>query len=661
MHARALTRGKRPGTDSARNEPGIVVSDMSLQTKVGILILAVFLAYGALNYGVQRIFILPSFQVLERQEAQKNMDRVVQAIERETNHLSATASDWAFWDDTYQYIVDHNDGFREGNLNASALANLKVNLLYLFDTGQQRVWGMALDQQTREEIPLPELAGERLAADHPLLALPEPDSEVVGLLTTAQGPLLVAAKPILTSAQTGPARGSLVFGLFLDGAAIAEQARVDLTVLPIMGKPLPPEQAAVVGELGDKGESIIREGDGVDQVYRVLPDLLGRPALLLRVDVPKAISAQGQSAIRYAQISLLVVGLLILTVLLIGLRTLVVKPVSRLTAHAVAVGEQGDLTARLSLARQDEIGVLAREFDRMVERLAEARKRLVDQSFQAGIAELASGVLHNIGNAITPLKVRVASVSTAFHQAPTADLQTVLTELAGGKAPPERRRDLEQFAALAGREVATTVDKGIEQLAGIERQVDHVHKILADQERFSRAARVVEALSVDALVRESAQLLDDGLRHALRLELDAGLVAAGAVMGSHAALQQILVNLLKNAAEAVQENTSSPDRGCIVVDATTELSGGQPVVHLRVMDNGIGIRPEDLPHIFERGFSTKSRTSSGLGLHWCAVTVNAMGGRLSAESSGIGQGTCVHLLLPRVKLQHSPLTAESRG
>ena len=124
---------------------------MSLQIKVIGLVLTVFVAFGAFDYGVQRLFILPSFQTLEREEAQKNMDRALQAIERETNHLSATASDWAFWDDTYQFIMDRNDAFREANLNAKALGNLKVNLLYLFDAAQQPAWGIAYDHRAEEE------------------------------------------------------------------------------------------------------------------------------------------------------------------------------------------------------------------------------------------------------------------------------------------------------------------------------------------------------------------------------------------------------------------------------------------------------------------------------------------------------------------------------
>jgi signal transduction histidine kinase len=79
------------------------------------------------------------------------------------------------------------------------------------------------------------------------------------------------------------------------------------------------------------------------------------------------------------------------------------------------------------------------------------------------------------------------------------------------------------------------------------------------------------------------------------------------------------------------------------------------MVHLQVADNGVGIDPTQLTRIFERGFSTKTR-ASGLGLHWCAVTAMAMDGRLYAESAGIGQGACLHLLLPRAPDRPAPAT-----
>lgn len=618
---------------------------MSLQSKVISLILVVFLAYGALDYGVQRWFILPSFQALEQEEAQRNMDRAVQAIQREAQHLAVSATDWATWDDTYQFVQDHNDAYREANLNLEALKSLKVNVLNIVDTSGRIVWGKTYDLHGEEELVLPELPGDRWPADHPLLALPGINSEVNGLLLTARGPLLMVAKPVVTSNREGPIRGSVIFGRLLNNAEIARQTEVRLTFSVLDGQPLGPEETAVVSELGDSDGTLIRESGEVDQVYRVLPDLFGKPALLLRVETPKAITARGQAAIRFALLSLLGAGLVILLVLMLGLRRMVLTPIQRLTKHAVAVGQSSDLTARLTLARRDELGMLAREFDRMVERLAATRRALVDQSYQSGIAEMASGILHNIGNAITPLKVRVVNLGDALRAAPAAELRLALTELADPNTPPDRRQDLERFVDLAGQELATVVNDATSELDGVMRQVDHVQQILGDQERFSRAARVLEPVLVLDLVRESVQVLGDEWRQGIRLEMGDGLHTVDALLGSRVALQQILVNLLKNAAEAIRERAPA-EGGHIRVDAASEGHEGREMVHLRVADNGIGIAPEHLTRIFERDFSTKPR-GSGLGLHWCAITALAMEGRLYAESAGIGQGACLHLLLPR--------------
>lgn len=625
---------------------------MSLQSKIIHLIFLVFLAYGVLSYEVQRRFILPSFLELEREEAVKNMDRAVQTIERETQHLAISATDWAFWDDTYQFVQDHNEAYHAANLNTPTLEGLKVNLFYLFDGARQPIWGLTYDLENEEEIALPGLV-ERLAAS-PLTGLTEPGAEVRGLLSTVRGPLLIAARPVLTSNREGPVRGAMLLGRFLNAAAIAEQVRLQFQATVLGDAPLAPEQAAIVAELGDRGEILIRADAEVDHVYRILPDLFGQPALLLRLETPKAISARGQTAIRFALLSLLGAGLAILALLMLGLRRMVLAPLQQLTEHAVAVGRSGNLTARLTLDRRDELGMLAREFDQMVERLAEARKALIDRSYQSGVAEMASGVLHNIGNAVTPLKVRVANLESGLREAPAAELQMALAELADPTTQADRRDDLEQFVNLAGREIAAALDKAREQLAGIARQIEHVQRVLNDQERFSRAARVLEPVPVAELVHESVDLLGDYWRREFQVELNPSLTAVGAVLGSRVALQQILVNLLKNAVEALREQAPPPGTGRVVVDASPEFNDGCAMVRLCITDNGIGIPPEHLPRIFARGFTTKSRLSSGLGLHWCAVTATTLGGGIQAESAGVGQGARLILRLPQARSQSEP-------
>jgi sensor domain CHASE-containing protein len=161
---------------------------MSLSVKVISLILFSFLVYGILDYGVQRMFILPNFISLEQEESLKNMDRAVQTIQRETENLGSSATDWSTWDDTYQFAQDRNDAYRESNLNEQALNSLKVNILYILDADQQKIWGMAYDLDSQQEITISGLT-EQLGNIH----LTDPEAKVEGVLVTGHGPILISA------------------------------------------------------------------------------------------------------------------------------------------------------------------------------------------------------------------------------------------------------------------------------------------------------------------------------------------------------------------------------------------------------------------------------------------------------------------------------------
>ena len=632
---------------------------MSLQSKVIGLIITVFLIYGTFSYTVQSRLIMPSFTAIERENALEDMDRVFFEIQCETRHLLTSATDWAAWDESYQFVQDHNNAFREMNLNDTGMSSLAVNLLYFFDAARNQVWGRTLDLAAKEAIPIA-LFPATLPEGHPLAALSTVDSEATGLLLTELGPLLIVAKPIVTSQNQGPIRGTVVMGRFLNAAtiaAISRQTGVKLTVSLAQNPGLPPESAAVLAELGAFGKSLIREEVNQNQVYRLFPDLFGQPALLIRVDVPRKISARGQMSVDYALLSMLGAGLFTLSLLVIGLRGLVLTPLRRMTQHMIAVGQQGDLTNGLVLARRDEFGLLAHEFDRMTQRLVKTRAALIDQSYQSGVAEMAGGLLHNIGNAMTPLKCRVMNLSGAIRTAPIAELRMTLTELADIDTPPDRRGDLEQFLELAGLEVVTLLDSAVVQLAKVDQQVEYIRKILNEQERFSRASRVLEVLPVAGLVHEALELCNGALPSQIHIEPSPELAAVGAMVGSRVAVQQILINLLKNAVEAIAIHSLPLGTGRIALKASLESGTGGDRVHLRVIDNGVGVSPESLSHIFERGFSTKTRTTSGIGLHWCAITALAMGGKVYAESAGVGQGTCLHLLLPHAKSPPASLLA----
>jgi len=619
---------------------------MNLGFKIGGITLSAFALAIALGYGIQRSLVLPSFYALEREEATKSLERVVETLSRDLSQLAVSTADWSYWDEMYRFAAADGDyaEFTASTLNLAAVETLHVHVMGVYGLDGQRIWGATVDPTSNDSFDVGELAADALSADHPLLRFAGAEDRVAGLWPSPQGALLVASSQILMSDRSGPPIGTVLLGRLLDDAAvlaIAEQTRLALTIEPWSGAapagpwiPSPTLRRSPI-EVRASAEGIAAEA--------VLADATGRPLLVARTITPPAISARGEQAVATALVSTTATALILLLLLLLTLNRLVIMPIGHLTAHAVRVGEADDLRTRLALHRRDEIGALARAFDRMTDRLAETRRHLMEQSFDSGKAELASGVLHNIGNVITPLVVRLVDLQDTLKAAPAAELTLAIAELGRADGDGERRRDLGRFVELAGANVAGLTTRARDELAAITQQVHHVQRILGDQERHSRTTQVIERIDLADLVREGIEMLTPAMRSRLVIHDDGGLTAAGNVLGSRVALQQVVSNLLINAAEAIATRDVGPGR--LWIDARPAATG-RDLVDVRFTDDGIGMDAGELNRLFERGFSTKKRSGSGLGLHWCAVTVHAMGGHMRAESPGHGHGCTMHLVLP---------------
>ncbi len=620
---------------------------MSIRSKVLLMVLSVFALSAALVHIIARLVILPPFGALEREEAGKDVARAVDVLERDVQLLAPSVADWSIWDDLYRFVGERDPAFIDANLAPSTLDDLRVDYFAVYDRAGERVWASTREPSGGGAVRLGELDEPRLPEGHVLLC-GDTTRERAGLYRAGEHVLWVAAHAILTSEGEGPSRGTVVMARFLDEAAakrIAQQTRLAVSIQSIEGaaaSAIRSIEGASATQIG-RSDVALDEGPDVTRGSALLADLSGRPVVRVEVTAPRDISRRGEAAFLAATLSLLGSAVALAAAVFLILRIVVVRPIADLTRYAIGVGAHPHLRDVPALARKDELGVLAREFARMVERLAELRRSLVEQSYHSGVAEMASGVLHNIGNAITPLKVRVLTLADALQRPPLAELGLALDELEKGAAEPGRRRDLEQFARVATVELIETVRQAPEQLAAVARQVEHVQEILSDQEKFSRAARAVEPVSLAAVVAESLDLLGDDARSTIAVGVDASVKRAGPVLAARVALQQIVNNLLVNAREAIERAGRS---GRIAIEARTESSDGRAFVQLRVADDGVGIAPEHLSRLFERGFTTKARGSSGIGLHWCALTVNALEGRLFAESAGFGRGARFTVILP---------------
>jgi len=606
---------------------------MNVRTKLISVLALLFAVLIVLDIGIQKHVLMPSFAELERDDARTSMRRIDNALNTMLDNLQLNAADWGNWVDAYRFVQGLNTDFAKTNITTAALKQMQVNTVMLVDLKGNVVVASSGDLDTGAPLDIDLSAVTALPEKFPWRRNLAEGKTAKGLIKTSGGIMMLVGAPILDGSGRGPWMGMVIMGRILTPQQVSQiGAQAQATV------------SMNADHLPGRADELIETG-AATEVSRHFADIYGNPLMTLRVEVPRKITERGQSAVSYASTYLIVAGLATLTLLVIVLNRVVLAPLARVTRHAVAIGEGTDLTARLNLPGDDEVAVLAGEFDRMVERVAESRRQLMDQSFQAGFAELAKGVLHNLGNAMTPLGVRLTKLGERLRDAPAADVELAAAELAHEQPASERYRDLQEFLRLGCLELGAALKDAQADVMVIQRQTTIVQTALSELMRSTRNEHVVESVRLPDLVSQTLEIVPDACRQRLVIEADESLRRVGVVNVARTVLRLVLQNLIINAADAVRE--AGRDRGVFRVAAEIVRDSERDQLHLHCEDNGVGIAHGNLERVFDQGFSTKSRdTNYGIGLHWCANAISAMGGRIWAVSDGPGRGASMHMMLP---------------
>ncbi|MGH6938128.1 CHASE4 domain-containing protein [Hypericibacter sp.] len=606
-------------------------------------VLAILLAANGAIFG---LVVWPAFVDVEQTAAQKNVNRVADALAGEQQNLERVAHDWSAWDPTYEYVVKPNDEYDRQSFTFDVMRDLNLNLLAIYDINGKLVRTETYDFDTGKELTVDTFAPAIPAAD-PLMLHAE-DQQVSGILLTEHGPMLLAGFPILQSTREGPVRGTLFMGRFVNKAMVdglVNQTHVQFDVFQTDQTTLPGDLKDISGHLLAGKDDIFKIADSKTlDAFHLLATMRDGAPLMIQVETPRAITGIARTTLGIAGISTLVAGFLLMGMMWHMLTRHIVVPLKKLTAHVLEVGQTGDLTKRLTLDRGDEIGVLAREFDAANSQLDNARRRLLEQSYMSGMAEIAAGVMHNIRNALSPVAVTLWKLSETASEAPPAHLETALTELKSETPSPERRGKLLEYLEGSIRKLFAERKRVAEDLKAIGDQNRHIEQILQDHTALSMGVRQAEPVVLSKVVEESARLLPARGNADIQVTFGTGLSSLPPVLGNPIVLAQLLGNLIMNSAEAIGETGRGTGR--ITIDGAIDNSGDRPMVRMTVSDDGIGIDKANLTNVFERGFSTKRDKTGGLGLHWSANSVAAMAGRMYAESDGPGKGARIHVLLP---------------
>jgi PAS domain S-box-containing protein len=296
------------------------------------------------------------------------------------------------------------------------------------------------------------------------------------------------------------------------------------------------------------------------------------------------------------------------------------------------------------------LGALAVEQDiterrRAEEELERVHKQLLTASRQAGMAEVATNVLHNVGNVLNSVNVSASMVSERIKRSKcaglgrvaslisdhAADLAAFMSGAQGQHVPP--------YLTELANELVAERDATVAELSALRANVEHIKEIVAMQQGYARLGGITDTVDVRILVDDSLRMNEGAFsRHGVTIIRDFEDVPTVRV-DKHKVLQ-ILVNVIRNAKYACADAKGGGERR-----VTVRVRASSSAVLISVIDTGVGIPRENLDRIFSYGFTTRAE-GHGFGLHSSALAARELGGTLRAASPGPGMGATFTLALP---------------
>ncbi|MGD1089683.1 MAG: PAS domain S-box protein [Verrucomicrobiota bacterium] len=278
-------------------------------------------------------------------------------------------------------------------------------------------------------------------------------------------------------------------------------------------------------------------------------------------------------------------------------------------------------------------------------KLDQVHKQLMNASRQAGMAEVATSVLHNVGNVLNSVNVASSCVADSLRKSKAANLSKVVALLREHEADlgdfitnDSKGKQLPGYLAQLAEHLAGEQTAVLNELARLQKNIEHIMDIVAMQQSYAKTTGILESLPIVDLVEDALRMNVGAMeRHQINL-LREYSETPPVLVEKHKVLQ-VLVNLIRNAKYAC-DDSEKPDKQIVL-----RVTNGNGRIKISVIDNGIGIPAENLTRIFNHGFTTR-KNGHGFGLHSGALAAKEMGGNLAAFSEGPERGATFTLELP---------------
>jgi signal transduction histidine kinase len=582
------------------------------------LVAAIGLTLGAL--ALDRA-IRPAFTALERNAVAEQIARSETLLENAKNRVLSSATDYAVWDDSYFYIAQPSPAFEQENLTVLGLVNLGIDAIAYARFDGALLDALYIDQEAEEADPARSAAFGALVTSPRFRELARTHA-TFSEFTALDGRIYaVGAAQVFQSDGSGTPAGYVVMARQLNDAFASEALQIP---------------ARMTGAL-DAQTSTARDAW---HVAVPLSDAAGARIGALQYDVPRETTKLGAMSIASALAASSVVMIGVLIAVLLLMRLVVVRRLETVTRHVRGVAADGVLTPLAADPAGDELGSLNRSFNAMTAQLHELREQVKEQSFLLGQSDLAASVIHNVRNSLNPVSVIIAQTLAEKPPIASEDVAKALRELKTGEGAPERRERLAEFLLQGLSEWERRAELRYESLLTARAALSESLEILRLQNEAATREIPLERFDALDLIKRNAAMARFAPWDQVVIELP---TEDAEVLANRLLLSQVIANLMTNALESIVAQQSSPGR--LAIALTCDETGARSVTRIVLHDDGRGFEPSEAAKLFERGQSSKPG-SGGLGLHWCANTMRAMGGSLVLESDGPGKGARAIVTLP---------------
>ena len=553
----------------------------SLRTKTLVIVLAALVGLVGGLYVLSRAVLMRGFSRLESDFAAQNLARAASALSNEVETLQHTTEQYADLDQTYAYLRGSEPEKVRAEFPSRTFEQLRVNFIVVLDNQGRKVFSDGFNLAAMERKPVPRDLYDHLQAGSTLFGGPQSATDVSGIVMLTSGPVLVDSSAILMSNSEGPPAGRLIMGRFLDAD---ETVRLGgMTHMPVDIERFDPSgpaddfRAAANTITGQQVTLVHPYGKGQLAAYQELLDVYGKPAVILRVLLPRTIYQEGQNSLLQFLLLLLAAGLVFGAVTMYMLERFVVSRVAALSDDITQIGASGDLGARLKVSGRDELANLGDTINGMLEDLERVQNERQEE--RARLAVMVEKI---------PAVLWTANADLKIASAMGAGLETLgfrEREAAGLSLPAFFATDDPELPAIAAHRQALSGESVAFDMTWKERRFEAHVQPLRDPEGNIQGVIGV-ALDVTDRERLTAQLRQSQKMQAIG-ELAGGIAHDFnnllMVVKGHA---QLLVEKLSDTSPlraSIQQMEKAADRAAALTRQLLAFSRKQ-VLQARVLD-----------------------------------------------------------------------------